>query len=64
MIPFAGTYRPLWLGLGAVAFDLLLAVTITSLVRAGVWATARGAASTGWPTRAWPVAVLHGFGTG
>ena len=34
IIPFVGSYRPLWLGLGAVAFDLLLAVAITSLVRA------------------------------
>ena len=25
-IPFVGSYRPFWLGLGAVAFDLLLAV--------------------------------------
>ncbi len=33
VIPFVGPYRPLWLGLGAVAFDLLLAVAITSLVR-------------------------------
>src|ERR1700680_829527 len=32
-IPFTGTYRPFWLGLGAVAFDLLVAVTITSLLR-------------------------------
>ena len=33
VVPFAGSYRPFWLGLGAVAFDLLLAVTITSLLR-------------------------------
>ena len=32
-IPFVGSYRPFWLGLGAVSFDLLLAVTITSLLR-------------------------------
>ena len=31
VIPFVGAYRPLWLGLGAAAFDLLLAVVITSL---------------------------------
>ena len=34
VIPFTGSYRPLWLGLGAVAFDLMLAVVITSLLRA------------------------------
>ena len=33
VVPFAGVYRPLWLGLGALALDVLLAVMITSLVR-------------------------------
>lgn len=32
LIPFVGSYRPFWLGLGAVAFDLFLAVIITSLL--------------------------------
>jgi len=32
-IPFRGTYRPLWVGLGATAVDLLAAVIVTSLVR-------------------------------
>src|SRR4029077_11914691 len=31
IIPFGGSYRPFWLGLGAIAFDLLLAVAITSM---------------------------------
>jgi methionine sulfoxide reductase heme-binding subunit len=62
-IPFIGAYRPLWLGLGAVAFDLLLAVTITSLVRARMGHAAwRGIHWLAYA--AWPVAVLHGFGTG
>src|ERR1700761_5717467 len=34
IIPFHSAYRPFWLGLGATAFDLLLAVLITSLLRA------------------------------
>ena len=34
VVPFTSAYRPFWLGLGAIAFDLLLAVTITSLLRA------------------------------
>jgi predicted ferric reductase len=63
VIPFTGAYRPLWLGLGAAAFDLLLAVTITSLVRRriglGIWRGVHWLAYL-----AWPVAVLHGFGTG
>lgn len=63
VIPFTGSYRPLWLGLGAIAFDLLLAVTITSLVRARLGHEAwRRVHWLGYA--AWPVAVLHGFGTG
>jgi methionine sulfoxide reductase heme-binding subunit len=63
VIPFTGSYRPLWLGLGAVAFDLLLAVTLTSLLRRrlghGAWRSIHWLAYVSWP-----VAVLHGFGTG
>src|SRR5215468_5435134 len=33
VLPFSSGYRRIWLGLGAVAFDLLLAVLITSLLR-------------------------------
>ncbi len=63
VIPFAGTYRPLWLGLGAVAFDLLLAVVITSLARRRLGHSAWR--SVHWLAYAcWPVAVLHAFGTG
>ncbi len=63
VIPFAGSYRPLWLGLGTVAFDLLLAVAITSLVRARVGHSAWR--SIHWLAyAAWPVAVVHGLGTG
>lgn len=63
VIPFVGAYRPLWLGLGAVAFDLLLAVAVTSLVRRHLGHTTwRGVH---WLAYAcWPVAVVHGFGTG
>jgi len=63
VIPFTGSYRPFWLGLGAVAFDLLLAVVITSLLRArvghGTWRLIHWFAYASWP-----IAVLHGFGTG
>lgn len=63
VIPFTGSYRPFWLGLGALSFDLLLAVTITSLLRRrfgyGAWRAVH------WLTYAsWPIALLHGFGTG
>jgi predicted ferric reductase len=63
VVPFAGSYRPFWLGLGAVAFDLLLAVTITSLLRARIGYPSWRAIH--WLTYAsWPIALLHGFGTG
>jgi methionine sulfoxide reductase heme-binding subunit len=62
-IPFAGAYRPLWLGLGALALDLLLAVTLTSLLRQRLGYASWRAVH--WLTYAsWPVALLHGFGTG
>ena len=62
-IPFAGSYRPFWLGLGAVSFDLLLAVTITSLLRQRMGYASWRAIH--WLTYAsWPIALLHGFGTG
>ncbi|HEV3035611.1 MAG TPA: ferric reductase-like transmembrane domain-containing protein [Solirubrobacteraceae bacterium] len=63
LIPFIGSYRPFWLGLGAVAFDLILAVIATSLLRArmgfSTWRTVH------WLVYAsWPIALVHGFGTG
>jgi DMSO/TMAO reductase YedYZ heme-binding membrane subunit len=32
-VPFSGTYKPLWLGFGSFALDLLIAVTATSILR-------------------------------
>lgn len=62
-VPFAGAYRPFWLGLGAVALDLLLAVTITSLLRQRIGFSRWRAIH--WLTYAsWPIALLHGLGTG
>jgi len=63
VIPFATPYRPLWMGLGTLAFDLLLAIAITSLVRRRLgYRTWR---AVHWLAYAsWPVAVLHGLGTG
>jgi predicted ferric reductase len=63
IIPFVGAYRPLWLGLGATAFDLLLAVAVTSLVRDRLGHRTWRAVH--WLVyAAWPVAVVHGLGTG
>jgi hypothetical protein len=62
-VPFATAYRPLWMGLGAVAADLLFALIVTSLLRHRlgyrVWRSVHWAAYV-----CWPVAILHGLGTG
>jgi sulfoxide reductase heme-binding subunit YedZ len=63
LVPFVGSYRPFWLGLGAVAFDLVIAVIVTSLLRARVGFASWRAVH--WLTYAsWPIALLHGLGTG
>ena len=63
LVPFASPYRPVWLGLGAVAFDLLLALVITSYLRHrigfGVWKGIHWLAYVSWP-----VALVHSLGTG
>ena len=62
-LPFLSGYRPVWLGLGAVAFDLLLALIITSLTRARIgvraWRVVHWLAYA-----AWPVALVHALGAG
>ncbi|MGZ4321200.1 MAG: ferric reductase-like transmembrane domain-containing protein [Solirubrobacteraceae bacterium] len=63
VIPFGGTYRPFWLGLGAVSFDLLIALVVTSLLRRRMGY--RSWRAVHWLAYAsWPVAVFHGLGTG
>jgi len=52
-IPFLTPYRPLWIGLGALAFDMLLAVGITSGLRRRIGVRAWRECTT-WPTRAGP----------
>jgi DMSO/TMAO reductase YedYZ heme-binding membrane subunit len=63
VIPFHGTYRSVWLGLGAVAFDLLLALLITSAVRQRLgypaWRVVHWLAY-----GCWGLAVVHALGTG
>jgi DMSO/TMAO reductase YedYZ heme-binding membrane subunit len=63
VIPFTSPYRPIWLGLGAVAFDLLLALTATSLLRARI-GYRRWRALHWLAYASWPVALVHGLGTG
>jgi sulfoxide reductase heme-binding subunit YedZ len=63
LIPFVSQYRPLWLGLGALALDLLIALVVTSLLRVQI-GVRRWRAVHWLAYLAWPVAVLHGLGTG
>ncbi len=61
LIPFSSYYRTLWLGLGVISFELLLAIVATSLVRG--FLGHRSWRLIHWLTyAAWPVGVLHGIG--
>ena len=63
VLPFGSVYKAFWLGLGAVAGDLFLAVLATSLLRVRIGA--RWWRAVHWATYAcWPLAVAHGLGTG
>jgi hypothetical protein len=63
VVPFVSAYRPLWVGFGALALDLLLAVAITSVLRRRIGFQAWRAVH--WLAYAcWPIALLHGLGTG
>lgn len=62
-VPFLTPYRPLWIGLGALTFDMLLAVAITSGLRRRIGTrTWRGVHYLAYVC--WPIAVLHGLGSG
>jgi hypothetical protein len=63
VVPFVSSYRPIWLGLGAVAFDLLIALIATSLLRVRI-GYKRWRATHWLAYAAWPVALVHGLGTG
>jgi len=63
VVPFGSAYKPVWLGLGAVALDLLIALIVTSLLRRyigyRVWRAVHWAAYA-----CFPIAVLHGITIG
>ena len=64
LVPYVGsTYLPIWLGLGTLALDLLLAVTVTSLLRARMkhrsWRAVHLLAYAGWA-----LSVGHAIGIG
>ena len=62
VIPFASGYERFWLGLGAISFDLMLALIITSLVRGRLnrilWRAIHLLAYL-----CWPVAFAHSIGS-
>ena len=63
VLPFGSAYRPLWLGLGAASFDLMLVLIVTSLVRTRI--SYRAWRALHWTAYlCWPAAVVRGLGTG
>jgi len=62
-VPFSSGYKRWWLGLGAVACDLMLLLALSSLVRERIghrlWRVIHWAGYL-----CWPVAIAHGLGTG
>jgi len=62
-VPFVSSYRPVWLGLGALACDLVVALVVTSLLRLRLGF--RAWRRVHWLAYAcWPVAFAHAVGTG
>jgi methionine sulfoxide reductase heme-binding subunit len=63
VIPFGAAYRPIWLGLGVAAAEIIVAIAVTSLLRERIgvrlWRVLHWAAYASWP-----LAVVHGLGTG
>ena len=63
VVPFVSHWKSVWVGLGAVAVDIMIALVVTSLVRSHlshrVWRAVH------WLAYAcWPLAVVHGFESG
>jgi methionine sulfoxide reductase heme-binding subunit len=63
VIPFTSSYGRLWVGVGALSLDLMLAVFVSSLLRArirpGAWRAIHWLAYL-----CWPIALAHTFGMG
>jgi methionine sulfoxide reductase heme-binding subunit len=63
VVPFLSSYKRWWLGLGAIASDLFIALVLTSLARQRIghrlWRLVHWAAYL-----CWPVAIAHGLGIG
>ena len=62
-VPFVSSYKTFWLGLGAIALDLLLALLATSLLRNRLGH--RSWRRVHWLAYAcWPIGLAHGLGAG
>ncbi|HEV2780354.1 MAG TPA: ferric reductase-like transmembrane domain-containing protein [Actinophytocola sp.] len=63
VVPFVSGYVPLWTGLGTVAFDVIIVLVLTSLLRTrlsrSMWRAVHWLAYLGWP-----VALAHTIGIG
>lgn len=62
VVPGGSVWQPLWVGLGAVAFDLLVVVTVTTATRLRAPSTWRRAHLLAYP--AWALAWGHAVTTG
>jgi predicted ferric reductase len=63
VVPFTSAYKALWIGLGAVSLDMIIALIVTSLARARIGRRTWRAVH--WLAYAsWPVALAHGLGSG
>ena len=55
VLPFVSSYKPFWLGLGAISLDLIAALILTSLARARMsrraWRGIHWLAYAAWPPR-------------
>jgi methionine sulfoxide reductase heme-binding subunit len=62
VVPFTSAYKPLWIGLGAVSLDIIIALIVTSLARARIGRRTWRAVH--WLAYAsWPVALVHSIGS-
>jgi sulfoxide reductase heme-binding subunit YedZ len=63
VLPFLAAYRPLWVGLGTLAVDVLIVVTLASLLRQRIGP--RLFRTVHWATYVlWPMALLHALESG
>jgi sulfoxide reductase heme-binding subunit YedZ len=63
IVPLTSHWKSLWVGLGALSLDIMVALVITSLIRSHLphrlWRAVHWLAYASWP-----LAVVHGFGSG